>query len=192
MNRTTLLNELFVAVGLTLITALLVLFWPLLTAIAIQSSSVVMVITLLYCGYRLIRSEHRAGTFSLATVALLSLMTIWAIDWSDQLLLISAIGVIWGIRSWTTYRRPLPTLLDLLLTLSALAAALWAFSINGIIAAVWCFFLLEALCVLIPQSSAQPSDDTAINDDDSNARFNQAHRNAETALRALICREELE
>ncbi len=189
MNRPTLIGEVVVAAGLTLVVALLVLLWPLLTGGAVTFGSMVVVVSLLYCGYRLMRSESRSGKVTLAALVLFSLSVLWLVGWSDRLLLIGAIGLIWGVRSWLTHCRPLAVVLDLLLTFSALAAAIWAFSINGVIAAVWCFFLLQALFVLIPESfNKRPK--RIVESDAASDRFNRAHRNAETALRTLICREE--
>jgi hypothetical protein len=90
---------------------------------------------------------------------------------------------IWLLRCWCCYASFFAALADGALNLFALAAAMVAaLHSHSVFLALWSFFLVQALFVLIPETqrpriaAAQPDDED---------RFDQAHRSAEAALRRL-------
>lgn len=188
MKNFTIISEIVVALLLTITTTLLIILWPIASGTPATFKGVVALVTLLYCASQLSRAERRAGTITLSAVVLLALTLPSLFGGSDRLLLTIAIALVWGVRGWVTRRRPLALMIDLLVTLIALAAATWALSAGGLIAAVWLFFLLQALTAARLDTAIAPAATTR-DGDDSRERFNRAHRNAEQALRTLICRE---
>jgi len=93
------------------------------------------------------------------------------------------VAALWLLRSLFFHARPLAALADLALSGIALAAGLWAFAHTcSLLLGLWCFFLVQALFVAIPQggmtrrvAAPPPADD----------RFETAHRAAEAAVRRL-------
>lgn len=95
------------------------------------------------------------------------------------------VAMIWLARSLYFYSSLLPALADLGLNLVAVAAVVWATAQSGsLLLALWCFFLLQALFVLIPRNWNRPSSaaDGVMAEDD---RFAQARAAAQAALRKL-------
>lgn len=94
------------------------------------------------------------------------------------------VAMIWLVRSLYFYSSLLPAMVDLGLNVVAVAAVVWATAQSGsLLLALWCFFLLQALFVMIPQSMNKSSGDASMPDD--NDAFAQAHRTAQAALRKL-------
>lgn len=93
------------------------------------------------------------------------------------------VAALWLLRSLFFHARPLAALADLALSGAALAAGLWAFAHTGsLLLGLWCFLLVQALFVAIPQgaparrvAAAPPADD----------RFETAYHVAEAAARRL-------
>jgi len=90
---------------------------------------------------------------------------------------------IWLLRCWCCYGSFFAALADGALNLFALAAAMVAaVHSHSVFLALWSFFLVQALFVLIPET-LRPRVAAAQSDDED--RFDQAHRSAESALRRL-------
>jgi len=147
--------------------------------------ALIALLALVYIIYLLRRSRERVGRVSVIagwTLAALALAV-----WHPPLLLylVLHVGMLWLVRALYHYASVLSALADLGLNGVALAAAVWASTHTAsLFATTWCFFLLQALFVVIPRdlrdrraaqhATADPTD-----------RFQQAHRAAEAALRKL-------
>jgi hypothetical protein len=93
---------------------------------------------------------------------------------------------IWLLRCWCCYGSLVAALADGALGLFALAAATVAAThSHSLFLALWSFFLVQALFVLIPET-LRPRVAATVPDDED--RFDQAHRSAEAALRRLTVR----
>ena len=94
------------------------------------------------------------------------------------------VAALWLLRSLFFHARPVAALADLVLSGGALAAGLWALAHTGsLLLGLWCFFLVQALFVLIPQGSAPRRVAGTLAAED---RFETAHRVAEAAVRRLV------
>lgn len=93
---------------------------------------------------------------------------------------------IWLLRCWCCYGSLVAAFADGVLCLFALAAAVFgAAHSHSVFLALWSFFLVQALFVLIPET-LRPRPAAASPDDED--RFEHAHRSAEAALRRLTAR----
>jgi hypothetical protein len=142
-------------------------------------------LSLAYLVYLLSRGRERIGR--LTTLALWIAMAggVWL--WSPPLSLyvLAHVGAIWLVRSLYFQTGLASALADLALNGLALAAAVWALAHSrSLFLGLWCFFLAQALFVVIPGLIRPPGDDSHSRPD-SEDRFQHAHRAAETALRRL-------
>ncbi len=132
--------------------------------------------------YLLAVSRERAGRVLTPLLWLLGVALLWTMQPPLGLYALAHVGGLWLIRSLYHHPGPLAALLDLGLTGLAFAAALWATAQTGsLFLALWCFFLVQALFVLIPPAFPRATDPTDAQQD----RFRQASRTAEAALRSL-------
>ncbi|MEN8170394.1 MAG: hypothetical protein ABFS08_09250 [Pseudomonadota bacterium] len=139
----------------------------------------------LYIIYLLRSSGVRLGRM---TTLLGWLLIIVVTAWMEPALMVYAlvhVAMIWLVRSLYFYSGLLPAVADLGLNFVAVAAVVWATAQSGsLMLALWCFFLLQAVFVVIPRNMNKPlsSADGVIVEED---RFEQAHRTAQAALRKL-------
>ena len=142
-------------------------------------------IGLAYIVYLLGRSPERIGRVTVAAAWLLLAGGLWGTH--PPLLLYACVhlGAIWLIRSLYFYSSALSALADLGLNGLALAAAITAVTRTGsVLLGIWCFFLVQALFVVIPKS-VRRTPGAAQTDED---RFQHAYRVAESAVRNLSFR----
>ncbi len=140
---------------------------------------------LAYLVYLLQRARARIG--KLVTVAAWALLA--AVNWLlpvplfEQILLLAALT--WLVRSLYFHASLISAALDFGLVAVGLAAAAWAVVNTGsLAAALWSFFLLQALFCWIPDAAGRSVRDPA--DADINASsFRAAHRVALDAVRKL-------
>jgi hypothetical protein len=93
---------------------------------------------------------------------------------------------LWLLRSCYFHARPLAALCDAALCAGAIAAAAFgALHSRSLFLALWAYFLVQALFVLIPEA---PGSSPAATASDPASRFDQAERTAEAALRRLTLR----
>ncbi|MGD8976639.1 MAG: hypothetical protein PVG91_03480 [Gammaproteobacteria bacterium] len=148
---------------------------------------VIAVVGLAYVVYLLASSGNRIGRVTTLAIWLaVASATWWLAPAMPVFLLVHAL-MIWLVRVLYFHDRALPALTDLGLGLVAVAAAVWAVAGSGsLFLALWSYFLIQALFVLIPGSRASGRKrDPAIPAD---AGFERAHRSAESALRRLATR----
>jgi hypothetical protein len=94
-------------------------------------------------------------------------------------------GMLWLARSLYFYSSAFPALLDLGLSALSVSAATWAMTRSGsLFLAIWCFFLAQALFVVIPHRLGAPARGYA--DEIDNDAFERARRRADAALRQLF------
>lgn len=93
--------------------------------------------------------------------------------------------LIWAIRSLCWYSSLVSALLDLGLTLTSLAAAVWAAQHTGsLFLSVWSLFLVQTLFVFIPTNTRKQQQKASTGSTPADT-FARAERAAETALRRL-------
>ena len=166
------------ALGASIVTAsMLPLFGPGLTA-----RLLIPALSLVYLLWLLARSETRSGRVTAVTLwALLAAFLFWFAPPLPAYLCAHA-GAIWLLRSLYAYSGLLPALADLALTGFSVLGAVWALSRTGsVFMATWCFFLLQALWVLIPLTLRDSPPEA-----NPDSRFERARQSAEAALRQLI------
>ncbi len=96
--------------------------------------------------------------------------------------LLAHVGLLWLVRSLYYYSGVLPALADLALSGLALAFGVWAAARSGsALLAFWCFFFVQTLHVLIPESIERARRGHG----DANAAFERAYRAADAAARRL-------
>ncbi len=144
-----------------------------------------------YVLYLLSRSQERVGRLTVISAWLIVAACAWLLAPSLLIYISIHIVALWLIRSLYFYSSVLSALADLGLTGFSLIAAIWAwFSSGSLFLTFWCFFLVQALFVLIPRQWLKARGDLMLSadsvlliDDDD---FETAHVTAEAALRKLI------
>ncbi len=137
-----------------------------------------------YLLYLLARSHHRVGRVSVIGIWLVISLAGWILIPSTLLYLVIQLCLIWLIRSLYYYSSVLAALLDLALVGLSLMSAIWAWhNTHSLLLSLWCFFLVQALFVLIPrQLGSRKTTAKPVRDTD---RFERAHRAAQVAVRKL-------
>jgi signal transduction histidine kinase len=136
-----------------------------------------------YLLWLLARHEARAGRIASATAWCLAAALLLAVDPALWTWLFVQAGLIWLLRCLHVHDRLRGALLDAGLNGLALAAALaTAAHTRSLFLSLWCFFLVQALYVLIPGTATRAS---PAGDRDA---FEHAERAAEAALRRLATR----
>ena len=141
---------------------------------------------LTYLLYLLSRSDERVGRVTTLSVwGVLAAVTWWVAPPLPLYLLIH-VGAIWLVRSLYFYSGVMPALMDLGLSALSISATVWALTRSGsIFLATWCFFLVQALFVVIPPAMKRTQNEqrnTAVDSEN----FEQARRQADQALRQLF------
>ncbi len=136
-----------------------------------------------YVAYLLARSTVRVGRVTALAAWGAAAVLIWLAAPPLALYLLLHLGALWLLRSLFFHSSLFAAAADLGLNLLALAAAVWAVLHTGsLLLAIWCFFLVQALFVVIPPSLVRPSPAGRQESDDP---FEHAHRVAEAAVRRL-------
>jgi len=147
---------------------------------------VIPALALSYLLYLFSRNGERVGRIT--TLVLWTTLTVatWWFEPPVVLYFLIHVGAVWLVRSLYFYSGVVPALLDLGLSALSVSAAVWALTRSGsVFLATWCFFLVQALFVVIPptvqRKAATVKDDHVVNDD-----FERARKRADAALRQLI------
>jgi len=184
MRRPTFLE----GVGVALVTSLLGSMLFSVVTPELNSGSVLQLLiagfSFSYLIYLLRRSPERVGRVTVVLLWSVAASGIWLLGASLLLTLLLHTLLIWLVRSLYFYSSLFSALADLGLSGLAIIAALWATLQSGsLLLAIWCFFLVQALFVVIPKSLPRRATESNICDHDD--RFQQAQRTAEAALRKL-------
>jgi hypothetical protein len=133
----------------------------------------------------LARSRHRTGRITVILLWCVAATSLWLLTPGIGLYLIVHGVLIWAVRSVYRYGGVVCALIDLALTLTSLAAAVWAAQHTGsLFLSVWCLFLTQALFVFIPtqiqkRGRSQPPKHAQMDN------FARAQHAADAALRRL-------
>jgi len=148
-----------------------------------QLRPVVTGVALAYVLYLLARVPARAGRVTAVAFWCVAALGLWLTAPPLALFLLAHLGLIWLVRSLYYRSGVLSALADLALGVAALAAGVWAVVHSGsVLLGLWCFFLVQAAFVAIPEGPWRPRPrDAALQDDG----FERAHRVAEAAVRRL-------
>jgi hypothetical protein len=153
--------------------------WPVWLALRV----VITGLGLAYCIYLLMRARQRAGrlTALLAWLGVDGLLWLWFPPL--PVFLLAQVAMIWLLRSLYFHQNLFASLADLALSGFSLTLSIWASARSGSLwLSVWCFFLCQALFVLLPKRRAVSNRAEPPPTED---RFQRAHRSAEAALRKL-------
>jgi len=139
-----------------------------------------------YLVYLFSRNSERTGRVTTFVLWSVMTLTLWWFAPSLPLYLLVHIGAIWLVRSLYFYSGVFPALIDMGLSTLGMVAAIWAISRTGsVFLATWCFFLVTALFVTIPQT-VQGSSRSQRDLPTDNEKFERARRQADQALRQLF------
>jgi hypothetical protein len=166
-----------------------------LTVALTQALAVKIVVTLLvgsYTLYLLSQSNERTGRIATVAVWCIAAIVIAAFVPTLALFLIAHTCLICLVRTLYFHESTITALFDLGLSALALASAIWALrSSHSLSVATWCFFLVQALFVVLPCSVPMRATNServlpkAAHHDDGNQAFQRAQRSADAALRRL-------
>ncbi len=150
---------------------------------------IVTVISFAYILYLISRSPEKTGRIVVLTAWSIIATLLLLLPLPLTLLIFVHAILLWLIRSLYFYSSLLSSLIDLGLTGLSLAVALWAgIHTNSLFLSTWCFFLMQALFVVIPTRMTKQTTTQTINQTITPERedaFESAHRSAEVALRKL-------
>ena len=179
------LVSLVVTVAFTVLSSFFPTRWLLQVMIAGVSFS--------YICYLLVRSQEKTGRLTVVAVWAMVTVITWLFSPSTMITLFVHVGLIWLVRALYYYTSLIVALIDLGLTLFGIAAAIWTLLYtNSLFLSVWCFFLIQALFVVLPndlssglfKTKNQMSKASSSQDD----VFEQAYLSAQSALRQLTTR----
>ena len=184
MNRPGILDGVAVAFVITLGAAAASLLLGGLLVYGLLFELVIYAATLTYLLYLLKRSNARIGrVLAIAAWALVSACG-WLFDVALLEQVLMQAGLLWLVRSLYFHDSLFAAALDFGLVSAGLAASAWAMLNTGsLAAALWCFFLVQALFCWLPRFRQHTADGTGPTPDSS--AFHRAHRVAEEAVRKL-------
>ncbi len=143
-------------------------------------------LALAYVLYLLSRSDERVGRVTALSIWGVLAAATWWVAPPLPLYFLIHVGAIWLLRSLYFYSGVMPALMDLGLSALSISATVWALTRSGsIFLATWCFFLVQALFVVIPSAVKRPQIEqrnTAVDSEN----FEHARRQADQALRQLF------
>jgi len=141
-------------------------------------------LSLVYILYLLRKSNERIGRILVVVTWIVITLISWALWTPAVLFVLTNLAMIWLTRSLYFYSSLFSSLTDLGLTALSVVIALWAATqSNNLFLTIWCFFLTQALFVMIPSSIKTNKNPTKIYSKE--ADFQHAYRVAESAVRKL-------
>ncbi len=147
---------------------------------------VIPMLGLAYLLYLLSRSAEQLGRVTTLTLWTAMAAATWWISPPLPLYLMIHVGAVWLVRSLYFYSGIMPALMDLGLNALSVSAAVWAITRSGsVFLATWCFFLVQALFVVIPPAVQRKPKHQQNTPADSES-FDRAKRQADAALRQLF------
>ena len=145
-------------------------------------------ISLLYLLFLFSQASDKTGRITCMMLWSAMTLGIWVFNPSIDIALVLHLGAIWLIRSLYFHNGIVGPLLDLVLSASSVAVALWCYFHSGsVFLSVWSLFLTQAFFVAIPPALTQtPSAEKKTTD--NTRKFNEASASADAALRQLYTR----
>lgn len=187
MQRPTLLEGVFIALGFSVLLGPLAVLVQMLVGSPLVWKAMVGIMTVMYLVYLLAQSGQRRGrlTVGLAALLVLGLVFVFNVPLSTMVLL--SLTLIWGVRSFAYSRSVLAAALHGGLCLLGCGAARLLYERSGSLSlAVWGFFLLQAAFVFIPARLArQRAYRRALDPTTPPDHFGRAYQAAEEALSRL-------
>ncbi len=139
-----------------------------------------------YVVYLVLRSRERVGRVVVLALWSTFAAVCWWLSLPLVLYLLAHLGFVWLVRSLYHHGSVLPALADLGLLAFGFAASLWAHSHTAsVFLSVWCFFLVQAVFVLVPPAHERKRRARDVLDQDQE-QFERAYRNAESALKETL------
>ena len=184
MKGPTFLNGVFVALVLAFVASAVIATLVPFVGVGSVVRALIPVVTLAYILYLMRASHERLG--NIATISVWSVLAVatWWIAPPLPMYVLIHVGSIWLVRSLYFYSGVVPALADIVLSALAIAGFVWAISRTGsVFIATWAFFLIQSLFVAIPRSTKGRRDTSATV---GNGKFEQARRQADRALQALV------
>jgi hypothetical protein len=137
-----------------------------------------------YLIWLLRRSVESTGRITTVAAWCIVSATTWFVAPPISAYVLIHAGMLWLARSLYFYAGVLPALLDLGLSALSVSAATWAITrSDSVFLAAWCFFLVQAMFVVIPGTLKKHATGAADENDDT---FERARRRADAALRQLF------
>jgi hypothetical protein len=184
MKNLTFLNGVFVALISSFIGSLAYFILSSLFADNVVIRLVISGLSTAYIFYLLNKSNERLGRIIVVTIWSVITISTWLFWPPAAFFVLIHLVSIWLIRSLYFYSSLFSSLADLALIILGVAVAFWTAShTNSLFLTIWCFFLSQALFVMIPRSMKTSKTKTSINN--SAADFQHAYRAAESAVRKL-------
>lgn len=185
MKRPSLLQNIGLAIVLTIVAAAAGILFLGIFSSAVSSKLVIILVTLVYLVRLVSRSQLRAGKLILNLLCLVLLIGGGLFFEQSESLVVMATVMIWMIRSLLYYSSIFTACADLVLCLMSLVGFALSFnSSHSIAVAVWSFFLIQALHSLIPERFGET--EHAAEEDQSVHRFDRAYQSAEQAIRQIV------
>ncbi|MCB1858981.1 MAG: hypothetical protein KDI63_11935 [Gammaproteobacteria bacterium] len=185
MSRPTFLEGAMLALLISLTAAILHALLLIRLPVDLALYPLITTLSLGYIVYLLYRSHQPLGRFTVFAAWLLATLVAALLSPSPLAFLMVQVAAIGLVRSLYFYSSVLSALMDFSLCGLGLGAAGWAIQQSGsIVAAVWCFFLVQALFVAIPPALDPSLSGTAAKQR-AGDRFDQALDDAEAAVRKL-------
>lgn len=178
--RPTFWNGVFTAVGLALFGAVSGYGFALVGGEAFAFRATTTLLATVYVGYLFYGTHAKIGRVVTACAYLVGVALAWALAPSTMAFLAIHVGAVWLIRSLYFHSGILTAIADMsVAVVGVTAAAMTASHTHSALLAIWAFFLVQALFVLIPQRLQAPSPV------DQPDRFRKAHRMATAAVEKL-------
>ncbi len=186
MKRPGLLHGIIVAVLLSLAAPAVHHLVDLLVPSMLALKLVIAALTTAYVLYLLRLHHARIGNIVLGTGTALILVAALLWGLATTTLVFVSITLIWIVRSLITYSSVFMSILDGALCFLGLGVAVWAYGATGsAFWAIWCFFLSQSLCALIPEQPGRANKPAGSTPLMETGGFSAAHKAAEAALREL-------
>ena len=182
MNKISFFQGVGLAFALSLMASIaFFIFAPLLGSYTVLRI-VIASLSILYITYLLKVSKVRAGRVVVLSTWLVMAGASWLFLPSLSSYGLSHVVLIWLVRSFYLHESVLAALFDLGLALTGVVVAVSASLQSGsVFLTFWCFFLVQALFYFIPTCWEQKENKHVVEAD----RFQDAYRNAESALRRI-------
>lgn len=185
MKNPSILNGIVTAIVITLASIPVTIVLQPAVSFGVAFKLTVLAASVVYLAYMVNNRRGRAGNVTLLGLLLIVLVIAGMVNIGLASTIVLATGSIWLLRSWLFHRSLIAVAADFVLCLTSLGGALWAFHYGGgYFGALWCFFLIQALFVLIAGVGGSKSLSEAGGSDGS--RFERARYTAEVALERIL------
>ena len=143
---------------------------------------IILGLSLGYVVYLLLRSSERIGRVTVFATWCAVGVASWFFSPSVLVLLMVQLGFIWLVRALYYYASVVMALADLVLVGAGVMVALWVLGhTESLFLALWCFFLMQSLFVMLPPGLSNRTQLT----NPSSDSFEQAYAQAKLAIKKL-------